>query len=214
MSIGFGANAGMGVSGSTGGVINISKGAKINLTKDTPGLKKIMFGLGWKINDRYDSGDDYDLDASVFLCGENNRSKQEWFIFYNNLEGPNKCVVHMGDNRVGGDGDNDDEQIYVDLSLVPDEVSKIAIVVTIDQAERRRQNFGAVESAYCRLVDNETGNEVVRYDLGEDFSVETAVIVGEVYRHNGDWKFNAMGRGLKNGLIGLCSYYGLQAEYR
>jgi len=200
--------------GGNNNVINISKGAKINLTKEAPGLTKIMFGLGWRINDRYDGGDDYDLDASVFLCDKNGRSRPEWFIFYNNLNGPNNCVVHQGDNRVGGDGANDDEQIYVDLNLVPEEVDKIAIVVTIDQAERKRQNFGAVESAYCRLVDDTNGKEVVHYDLGEDFSVETAIVVGEVYRNNGDWKFNAIARGFKNGLIGLCNNYHLSAEYR
>lgn len=215
MSVTLGNNGSMARGGSSN-VINISKGAKINLTKDV-GLKKIMFGLGWTTpSDKYDnySGEDFDLDASVFLCDANNHSKPEWFVFYNNLTGPNNCVVHQGDNRTGGDGVADDEQIFVDLSLVPSGIERVAIVVTIDEADKRKQNFGLIEKAYCRLIDDETGKEVIRYDLGEDFSTETAIVVGEVYRHNGDWKFNAIGRGFKDGLIGLCRNYGLQAEYR
>lgn len=194
------------------GVINLSKGGKINLTKEAPGLKKIMFGLGWDCN-KYSGGDDFDLDASVFLVDANGRTKEDGFIFYNNLIGPNKCVVHQGDNRTG-EGEGDDEQIYIDLDLIPENIEKIAITVTIDSADTRRQNFGMVSNAYCRLVNTEAGDkEVVHFDLGEDFSVETAIVVGEVYRHNGDWKFNAIGSGFSGGLQALCSNFGLVAEY-
>lgn len=195
-----------------GGVINLSKGAKINLSKEAPGLKKIMFGLGWDCN-KYSGGDDFDLDASCFLVNAMGRTTADGFIFYNNLIGPNKCIVHQGDNRTG-EGDGDDEQIYIDLDLIPENIDKIAITVTIDAAEQRHQNFGMVSNAYCRLVNSETDKEEIRFNLDEDFSVETAIVVGEVYRHNGDWKFNAIGQGFSGGLLALCKNYGLDAEYR
>lgn len=196
------------------GVINLSKGGKINLTKEAPGLKKIMVGLGWDCN-KYSGGEDFDLDASVFLVNANGKTAADGFIFYNNLNGPNNCVVHQGDNRTG-EGEGDDEQIYIDLDLVPENVEKIAITITIDGVEQgtKHQNFGMVENAFCRLVNNENDKEVVHFDLGEDFSVETAVVVGEVYRHNGDWKFSAIGQGFSGGLQALCRNYGLAAEYQ
>lgn len=195
-----------------GGVINLSKGAKINLSKEAPGLKKIMFGLGWDCN-QYDGGDDFDLDASCFLVNAIGKTTADGFIFYNNLIGPNKCVIHQGDNRTG-EGEGDDEQIYIDLDLIPDNIDKIAITVTIDSADARHQNFGMVSNAFCRLVNTETNREEVRFDLNEEFSVETAIVVGEVYRHNGDWKFSAIGQGFSGGLMALCKNYGLDAEYR
>ena len=195
----------------SGGVINLSKGAKINLSKETPGLKKIMFGLGWDVNES--GGAEFDLDASVFLVNKNGRCRPEWFIFYNNLEGPNRCVVHQGDNRTG-EGEGDDEQIYIDLDLIPADVDKIAITVTIHEADKRRQNFGLVHNSYCRLVNTETDKEQVRFDLGEDFSIETALVVVEVYRHNGDWKMASIGQGFSGGLEALCKNYGLDTEYR
>jgi tellurium resistance protein TerD len=200
---------------STGSVINLSKGAKINLSKEAPGLKKIMFGLGWNTN-KYSGGADFDLDASVFLVNASGRTTPEGFIFYNHLIGPNKSVIHQGDNRVGEDEEGADaEQIYIDLDLIPADIDKVAITVTIDSADERHQNFGMVSNAYCRLINTEDGNkEVVRFNLGEDFSVETAIVVGEVYRHNGDWKFNAIGSGFDGGLLALCRNYGLDAEYR
>lgn len=212
MVLGFG-NSNNTSSTSNEGTINLSKGAKINLTKEKPGLKKIMFGLGWDpVTHR--SSEDFDLDASVFLLDKRGKARPEWFIFYNNLVGPNECVVHQGDNRTGdGADDEDDEQIYIDLDLIPEEIDRIAITVTIDAYERRHQSFGMVQNAYCRLVDTETNAEEVRFDLGEDFSVETALVVGEVYRHNGDWKFNAIGSGFSGGLQALCKNYGLDAEY-
>lgn len=198
----------------TGGVINLSKGAKINLSKEAPGLKKIMVGLGWDCN-KYAGSDDFDLDASVFLVDKNGHTQENGFIFYNNLVGPNESVVHQGDNRTG-EGEGDDEQIYIDLDLIPENIEKIAITITIDGVEQglKHQNFGMVENAFCRLVNNETGKEEIHFDLGEDFSSETALVVGEVYRHNGDWKFNAIGQGFTGGLQALCRNYGLSAEYR
>lgn len=202
----------IGASNNNGGVINLTKGEKINLSKRAPSLKKIMFGLGWDCN-KYSGGDDFDLDASCFLVNQSGRTQADGFIFYNNLIGPNKCVVHQGDNRTG-EGDGDDEQIYIDLDLIPEDIEKVAITVTIDGADIKHQNFGMVSNAYCRLVNTDTDQEVIRYDLGEDFSIETAIVVCEVYKHNGDWKFNAVGQGFKQGLQGLCKNYGLDAEYR
>lgn len=205
-------NNGVGAQAPAGGVINLSKGAKVNLSKEAPGLKKIMFGLGWDCN-KYSGGDDFDLDASCFLVNAMGRTTADGFIFYNNLMGPNKCVIHQGDNRTG-EGEGDDEQIYIDLDLIPENIDKIAITVTIDAADQRHQNFGMVSNAYCRLVNTETDKEEIRFNLGEDFSVETAIVVGEVYRHNGDWKFNAVGQGFSGGLLALCRNYGLDAEYK
>lgn len=198
----------------TKGVINLSKGTKINLSKELA-LTNIMVGLGWDANEM-PGGPDFDLDASAFLVGKNGITIQDGFVFYSNLRGPNDCVVHMGDNLDGnGNGeDQDDEQIMIDLSKVPDSVDKIAIAVSIYEAEARHENFGMVHNSYCRLVNMDSKREVARFDLGEDFSIETAVVVGEVYRYQGEWKFNAIGRGMKGGLVSVCSSYGLAAEYR
>ena len=199
--------------GSTG-VINLSKGAKINLTKEAPSLKKILVGLGWSTN-KYSGSYDFDLDASVFMVDKMGRTNADGFVFYNHLVGPNESVVHHGDNKTGDDNNQDAEQISIDLDKVPANIEKIAISCTIDSAmERGGQNFGMVENAYLRLVDETNGKEVVRFNLGEDFSVETAIVVGEVYRYNNDWKFNAVGRGFSGGLIDLCRNYGLDAEYK
>ena len=195
----------------TNEVINLSKGQKINLSKSKPSLKHIMIGLGWDTQ-KYSGQADFDLDASVFLVDKNGRTQPSGFIFYNNLTGPNDSVLHQGDNRTG-EGEGDDEQILIDLDKIPEGIEKIAITVTIDSATERRQNFGLVENAFCRLVNNDTDTEEVRFDLGEDFSVETAVVIGEVYKHNGDWNFRAIGQGFSGGLQALCTNYGLQAEY-
>ena len=191
--------------------INLSKGQKVSLTKENPGLKKIMVGLGWDVN-AFDSGADFDLDASAFLTGANGKcpTDQE-FIFYGNLEHQSGAVAHMGDNRTGA-GEGDDEQIEVDLSLVPANIERIAFTVTIYDADKRRQNFGQVANSYCRIVDEATGEEIVHFDLGEDFSIETALVVGELYKHNGEWKFNAIGSGFQGGLAALCAHYGIDAE--
>lgn len=188
--------------------INLSKGQKVDLTKGNAGLKSIMVGLGWDVN-AFDSGSDFDLDAAAFMCGSNGKCPTEKeFVFYGNLEHGSGSVKHMGDNLTG-EGDGDDEQILIDLSKVPSNIEKIAFTVTIYDADQRRQNFGQVSNAYIRIVDDVTNTELIRYDLGEDFSIETAVVVGELYRHNGEWKFNAIGSGFQGGLAALCAHYGI-----
>ena len=190
------------------GVISLQKGQKIDLTKGNPGLSKIIVGLGWDTN-KYSGGKDFDLDASVFLTDKNGKAGGiEDFIYYNNLVGGNGSVKHTGDNLTG-EGDGDDEQVKVDLALVPAHVEKIAFAVTIHEASERAQNFGQVSNAFVRVVNETDGKEVMRYDLGEDFSVETALVVCELYRHQGEWKFNAVGNGFSGGLAALCKNYGL-----
>ena len=191
--------------------ISLTKGQKVDLTKGKPSIKHLMVGLGWDVN-AFDSGVDFDLDASVFLTDANGKCTSDSdFIFYGNLKHSSGCVEHKGDNRTGS-GDGDDEQIDVDLSKVPDNLSKIAFTVTIYEADKRNQNFGMVSNSYCRIVDQTTNEELVRFDLGEDFSIETAVVVGELYKNNGEWKFNAIGSGFQGGLGALCAHYGIDAE--
>ena len=192
--------------------ISLAKGQKISLEKVAAdagiqgGLSKILIGLGWDIK-KFDGGADFDLDASVFMCNGNGKvAKDSNFIFYNNKTAPG--IEHMGDNRTGA-GDGDDEVIKVDLSALESDVEKIAVTVTIDQADVRKQNFGMVENSYIRVVDEATGTELLRYDLGEDYSIETAVVVAELYKNNGEWKFNAIGSGFAGGLAALCGNYGL-----
>ena len=190
--------------------VNLSKGQKVSLTKDNPGLRNILVGLGWDVN-AFDTGGDFDLDAAAFLLtGSGKVSRQEDFIFYGNLSHPSGGVSHLGDNLTGA-GEGDDEQIRVDLSKVPGNIERIAFTVTIYDAEGRRQNFGQVSNAFIRIVDEASGTELVRFDLGEDFSIETAVVVGELYKHGGEWKFNAIGSGYQGGLAALCGAYGINA---
>ena len=189
--------------------INLAKGQKVDLTKGNPGLKNIMVGLGWDVN-AFDSGADFDLDAAAFMCGSNGKCPTEKeFIFYWNLEHASGALKHMGDNLTG-EGEGDDEQIQVDLTKIPANIEKVAFTVTIYEAEARRQNFGQVSNAFIRIVDEATNQELIRYDLGEDFSIETAVVVGELYRNNGEWKFNAIGSGFQGGLAALCGHYGIE----
>ncbi|MCI8426731.1 MAG: TerD family protein [Lachnospira sp.] len=189
--------------------INLTKGQKVDLTKGNPGLKSVMVGLGWDVN-AFDSGADFDLDAAAFMCGANGVCPTEKeFIFYGNLVHSTESVQHMGDNLTGG-GDGDDEEIMIDLEKVPANIEKIAFTVTIYEAEKRRQNFGQVSNAFIRIVDSSNNTELIRYDLGEDFSIETAVVVGELYRNNGEWKFNAIGSGFQGGLAALCGHYGIE----
>ena len=191
--------------------INLSKGQKVSLSKGNPGLKKIVGGLGWDVN-AFDSGSDFDLDAAAFLVGANGKcTSDKDFVFYGNLEHSSGAVKHMGDNLTGA-GDGDDEQIQIDLSLVPANIEKIAFTVTIYDAESRRQNFGQVSNSYIHIMDESNNTELIRFDLGEDFSIETAVVVGELYKHNGEWKFNAIGSGFQGGLAALCAHYGIDAE--
>ena len=192
-------------------MINLSKGQKVDLTKGNPSLKKIMVGLGWDVN-AFDGGADFDLDASAFVLGANGKCPTEKdFIFYGNLSHSSGAVTNMGDNLTG-EGEGDDEQIEVDLSLIPANIERVAFTVTIYDADRRRQNFGQVSNAYIRIVDETTNQEIIHYDLGEDFSIETAIVVGELYKHQGNWKFNAIGSGFRGGLAALCAHYGIDAE--
>ncbi len=190
--------------------INLSKGQKVDLTKTNPGLTSVIVGLGWDTN-KYDGGKDFDLDSSVFLLNASGKCGSESdFIFYNNKIGANGSVEHKGDNKTGA-GDGDDEQVKVNLANVPATISKIAFAITIHDADTRQQNFGQVSNSYARLFNEATGEELIRYDLGEDFSVETAVVVGELYRHGSEWKFNAIGSGYQGGLGSLVKDYGLDA---
>mgnify|MGYP002520496135 CR=1 FL=1 len=188
--------------------ITLVKGQKIDLTKTNPGLKKAVIGLGWDTN-KYCGGHAFDLDSSVFLVGSNGRTNHdEDFIFYNNLESRNKAVIHAGDNRTG-EGDGDDEQIILEFDKMPQDVDRMAVAVTIHEAMERGQNFGQVSNAYVRVLDEATGTELIRYDLGEDFSIETALVVCEIYRNGSEWKFSAVGSGFQGGLAALCKNYGL-----
>ena len=191
--------------------IHLYKGQKVSLTKDNQGLNNIHVGLGWDVN-AFDSGTSFDLDASVFIADASGKCPSDKeFIFYGNKEHTSGAVKHMGDNTTG-EGDGDDEQIHIELNKVPDNLEKIAFTVTIYEAEQRHQNFGQVSNAYIRIIDEATGTELVRFDLGEDFSIETAVVVGELYKNNGEWKFNAIGSGFQGGLAALCGHYGIAAE--
>lgn len=191
--------------------INLSKGQKVDLTKKNPGLKNIMVGLGWDVN-AFDSGADFDLDAAAFMLGSSGKCiTEKEFIFYGNLEHVSGSVKHMGDNLTG-EGDGDDEQIRIELSKVPENLTKIAFTVTIYEPEQRRQNFGQVNNAFIRIYNEDTGEELLRYDLGEDFSIETAVVFGELYKNNGEWKFNAIGSGYQGGLAALCGNFGVDVE--
>ena len=189
-------------------MISLSKGQKVDLTKGKPGLSKLTVGLGWDTN-KYDGQANFDLDAAVFLLGANSKVQSDSdFVFYNNTRHSSGAVQHMGDNRTGA-GEGDDEVIHIDLAAVPADIDKIDFTVTIHDAEARRQNFGQVSNAYIHVIDDAKGEELIRYDLGEDFSVETAVIVGELYRNAGEWKFNAIGSGFKGGLRALCLNFGV-----
>ena len=188
--------------------VNLKKGQKADLTKGNPGLSRIVAGLGWDVN-KYDGGADFDLDAAAFLLGADGKVASDAdFIYYGNLKHSSGAVVHLGDNLTGA-GDGDDEQIKVDLGAVPASIEKIDFTVTIYEADERGQNFGQVSNAFIRIVDESTNTELMRFDLGEDFSIETSVVVGELYRHNGEWKFNAIGSGFGGGLEALCRNYGV-----
>ena len=187
----------------------LQKGQKVSLTKGNPGLKNVVVGIGWDVN-AFDTGGDFDLDAAAFCLTETGKvSGSNDFVFYGNLTHPSGAVQHLGDNLTGA-GDGDDEQIKIDLSMVPANITRIAFTVTIYEAEARRQNFGQVSNAFVRIYNEANGEELIRYDLGEDFSIETAVVVGELYRHNGEWKFNAIGSGFQGGLAALCGHYGIE----
>ena len=187
--------------------ISLQKGGNVNLSKEAPGLSKILIGLGWDV--RATDGAPFDLDGSAYLLGANGKVRSGAdFIFYNQKASADGSVQHQGDNRTG-EGEGDDETIIVELNKVPADVEKIAVAVTIHDAEARHQNFGQVSNAFVRLVNHETGQEVLRFDLSEDYSTETAMVFGEVYRHQGEWKFRAIGQGYTGGLAALCARYGV-----
>ncbi|MCI9140401.1 TerD family protein [bacterium 1XD42-8] len=191
--------------------VSLQKGQKVSLTKGNPGLKHVVVGLGWDVNG-FDTGGDFDLDAAAFLLTEDGRiSHQKDFIYFGNLSHPSGAVKHLGDNLTGV-GDGDDEQIQIDLSKIPSNIVKIAFSVTIYEAEARHQNFGQVNNAFVRIYNEETGEEILRYDLGEDFSIETAAVFGELYKNGDEWKFNAIGSGYQGGLAALCNNYGVDVE--
>ena len=187
--------------------ISLQKGGNINLSKEAPSMSKMTVGLGWDV--RATDGADFDLDASAFLLNDSGKVRSDAdFIFYNQSKSADGSVQHIGDNRTGA-GDGDDEQINIDLSNVPADVTKIAVCVTIHEADVRGQNFGMVSSAYIRCINADNNSEVAKYDLSEDASTETAMIFGEIYRHNGDWKFKAIGQGFAGGLGPLAKNYGV-----
>ncbi|MGK7897575.1 MAG: TerD family protein [Xenococcus sp. (in: cyanobacteria)] len=188
--------------------LSLKKGQRVSLEKVAPGLSDVFIGLGWdtKVTD---GGYDFDLDASVFLLGANEKLiSDNHFIFYNNLTSPdpNKSVQHMGDNLTGV-GEGDDEVIKINLPKVPSEIKKIVVTVTIHEADKRSQNFGQVSNAFMRVVNNSNKQEVVRYDLTEDYSIETALIMTELYRKDGEWRVNAVGAGYQGGLQALLDRY-------
>ena len=186
----------------------LTKGQKVDLTKGNPGLTKLLVGLGWDVN-KYDGGGEFDLDAAAFLCADNGKVTSDAdFVFYSNTKHASGAVEHTGDNRTG-EGEGDDEAILVDLSLVPANIQTISFTATIYDAENRHQNFGQVSNAYIRVVDQANGTELIRYDLGEDFSIETAIVVGSLYRNGAEWKFNAVGSGFQGGLHALCLNFGV-----
>ena len=189
--------------------ISLQKGGNVNLSKEAPGLTKVIIGLGW--DPRATDGKEFDLDGSAFLLKADGKVRGDSdFIFYNNLKSTDGSVTHTGDNR-SGEGDGDDERLVVDLSQVPAEVDRLAVSVTIHEAEQRSQNFGMVSRAYIRCLNADGEKEIARYDLSEDGSVETAMIFGELYRAGSEWKFRAVGQGYKGGLGPLARSYGVNA---
>lgn len=187
--------------------VSLSKGGNVSLSKEVPGLSAINVGLGWDA--RVTDGSPFDLDASAFLCNESGKIRSDAdFIFYNNKTSSDGSVVHQGDNQSGA-GEGDDETVAIDLSKVPADVQKVAFSVTIHEAEARKQNFGQVGNAYIRVLNKADGKEIARYDLSEDYSTETAMIFGELYRNGGEWKFKAIGQGFAGGLGPLAKNFGV-----
>lgn len=187
--------------------LSLQKGGNLSLSKTDPSLTNLIVGLGW--DERSTDGSSFDLDASAFLLTAMGKVRGDAdFIFYNQLKSADGSVEHTGDNR-SGKGDGDDEAVKVDLSKVSTDIQKIAFTVTIHDADARKQNFGQVANAFIRIVNEQTGTEIVRYDLAEDYSTETAMVFGELYRHNTEWKFRAVGQGYSGGLKAMCDQYGI-----
>ena len=187
--------------------VRLTKGANVNLSKEAPGLTAVFFGLGWDL--RTTTGEDFDLDASAVVCGAAGKVlSDQHFVFFNNLKSPDGYVEHTGDNLTG-EGEGDDEMIKVDVANLPVEADKIAFVVSIHDAEARNQSFGQVSNAFIRVVDSADNNELARYDLSEDYSTETALVFGELYRGGAEWKFRAVGQGYASGLAGVAADFGV-----
>lgn len=187
--------------------VSLSKGGNVSLSKEAPGVESLLIGLGWDA--RSTDGVDFDLDASCFILSESGKVRSDSdFIFYNNLKSVCGGVEHTGDNLTGA-GDGDDEALLVELNKIPAEVAKLAVTVTIHEAAARNQNFGMVTNAFIRVVDKKTSKEIARYDLSEDASTNTAMIFGELYRHNNEWKFKAIGQGFDGGLGPLAKNFGV-----
>ena len=187
--------------------ITLQKGGNLSLSKTDPTLKRILIGLGW--DERATDGAEFDLDASAFMLTAQGKVRSDAdFIYYNQLRSPEGAVEHTGDNR-SGKGDGDDEVIKIDLDKIPAGVEKVVFTVTIHDAAARKQNFGQITNAFIRVVNEESNVEIVRYDLAEDYSTETAMVFGELYSHNGEWKFRAVGQGYAGGLAAMCNQYGI-----
>ena len=187
--------------------VSLVKGGNVSLTKEAPSMNVALVGLGWDA--RVTDGQAFDLDASLFLVGDDGKVLSDsHFVFYNNTTSPDGAVQHQGDNRTG-EGDGDDEQVKIELAKVGAEVKKLVFAVTIHEAEARKQNFGMVSNSYMRVVNNDNGAEIARFDLSEDASTETAMIFGELYRHGTEWKFKAVGQGFAGGLGALAKQHGI-----
>lgn len=187
--------------------LSLQKGGNLSLSKAAPNLTHILIGLGWDV--RTTDGAAFDLDASLFMLGENGKVRSDAdFIFYNQAKSTCGSVEHTGDNRTGA-GDGDDESIKVNLTGVPANVSRLVVTVTIHEADSRRQSFGQVGGAFMRIVNAADSSEIARFDLSEDYSTETAMIFGEVYRYGGEWKFKAVGQGYSGGLYAMCQQFGV-----
>ncbi|MDD1616858.1 MAG: chemical-damaging agent resistance protein C [Methylococcaceae bacterium NSP1-2] len=187
--------------------ISLNKGGNLSLTKTDPTLKNIIVGLGWDA--RPTDGTDFDLDASAFMVKEDGKVRSDSdFIFYNQTKSTCGSVEHTGDNRTGA-GEGDDEALIVLLDKVPTDIQRIVFTVTIHDAESRKQNFGQVSNAFIRVVNKDSNNEVARFDLSEDASIETAMVFGEIYKHGSEWKFKAVGQGYSGGLAALARQYGI-----
>jgi tellurium resistance protein TerD len=187
--------------------VSLSKGGNVSLSKEAPGLRAVLVGLGWDV--RTTTGADFDLDASALMLGSSGKIiSDSHFVFFNNLKSPDGSVEHTGDNLTG-EGEGDDEVIKVNLSAVPGEVDKIVVAVSIYDADPRGQSFGQVRNAFIRVVNQDDNREITRYDLTEDASTETAMIFGELYRNGPEWKFRAVGQGYSSGLRGIAQDYGV-----
>lgn len=190
--------------------ISLQKGGNVNLSKTDPNLKQVLLGLGWDA--RSSDGVDFDLDASIFMVTESGRVRADSdFIFYGQLRSSCGSLEHTGDNRTG-DGDGDDEALKIKLDQVPAAITRLVVAVTIHDAQARKQNFGMVHDAFIRLVNIETNIEIARFDLSEDYSTETAMVFGEIYRYGSEWKFKAVGQGYAGGLRALAIQHGVDVK--